>query len=93
MMKKNIAILLTILLSTSIGFSQIPIEEYRAEIEQLKTDTQVNEYWNNLYKIDQEILVNTSNLKITQGQQHQPGHQIRRVSRSPRPALLWMCRL
>jgi hypothetical protein len=63
-MKKNIAILLTILLSVSFGFSQIPIEEYRVEIEQLETDTQVNEYWNDLHKIDQEILVNTSDLKI-----------------------------
>jgi hypothetical protein len=63
-MKKNIAILLTILLSVSFGFSQIPIEEYRAEIEKLETDTQVNEYWNDLHKIDQEILVNTSDLKI-----------------------------
>ncbi len=63
-MKKNIAILLTILLSVSLGFSQIPIQEYRAEIEQLKTDTQVNEYWNDLHKIDQEILVNTKDLKI-----------------------------
>ncbi|MGS2727212.1 hypothetical protein ACU8DI_11440 [Psychroserpens sp. BH13MA-6] len=63
-MKKSIAILLTILLSVSLGFSQIPIQEYRAEIEQLKTDTQVNEYWHDLHKIDQEILVNTSDLKI-----------------------------
>ncbi|MEM5540727.1 hypothetical protein [Olleya sp. AS48] len=63
-MKKNIAILLTILFSVNFGFSQIPIEEYRAEIEQLETDTQVNEYWKDLHKIDQEILVNTSDLKI-----------------------------
>jgi hypothetical protein len=63
-MKKNIAIILTILFSVNFGFSQIPIEEYRAEIEQLETDTQVNEYWKDLHKIDQEILVNTSDLKI-----------------------------
>jgi hypothetical protein len=63
-MKKNIAIILTILFSVNFGFSQIPLEEYRAEIEQLETDTQVNEYWKDLHKIDQEILVNTSDLKI-----------------------------
>ncbi|WP_405377754.1 hypothetical protein [Nonlabens sp. Asnod3-A02] len=63
-MKKNFAILLTTLLSISFGFSQIPIKEYRAEIEQLETDAQINEYWNDLHKIDQEILVKTSDLKI-----------------------------
>ncbi len=63
-MKKNITVLLTALLFTNFIFSQIPIEEYREEIKQLETDSQVNQYWNDLYKIDQEILVNTSNLKI-----------------------------
>lgn len=63
-MKKNIAILLTLLLSVSFGYSQIPIEKYRAEIEKLETDTQINEYWNSLHKIDQEILVNTKDLKV-----------------------------
>ncbi|OYQ42936.1 hypothetical protein [Flavobacterium aurantiibacter] len=63
-MKDNIVILFSVLLTVSFGFSQIPIEEYRREIEQLKTDDIVNEYWNNLYKIDQQILVNTTDLKI-----------------------------
>lgn len=63
-MKKNIATLLTVLLTVSFGFSQIPIEHYRTEIAQLQTDTQINKYWNSLHKIDQEILVNTSDLKI-----------------------------
>lgn len=63
-MKKNTAILLTTLFSVSFGFSQIPVEKYRAEIDLLKTDTQVNEYWNALHKIDQEILVKTYDLKI-----------------------------
>ncbi|WP_296312647.1 hypothetical protein [Winogradskyella sp. UBA3174] len=63
-MKKNITVLLILLLSASFSFSQIPIEEYRAEIEKLETETQINEYWNNLHKIDQEILVRTTNLKI-----------------------------
>jgi hypothetical protein len=63
-MKKNITILLTLLLSASLSFSQIPIEKYRQEVEKLETETQINEYWNNLHKIDQEILVNTNNIKI-----------------------------
>lgn len=63
-MKKNIAILITFLLSVSFIYSQIPIEEYRAEIEKLETEKQINEYWNKLYKIDQEVLLSTSNLKI-----------------------------
>lgn len=63
-MKKNIATLLAALLTISFSFSQIPIEEYRSEIEKLNTEDQINEYWNKLYKIDQEILMNTTNLKI-----------------------------
>lgn len=63
-MKKNTAILLITMLSISLGFSQIPMEEYRAEIIQLETEAEVNEYWNDLHRIDQEILVKTSDLKI-----------------------------
>ena len=63
-MKKKIATLLTLLISVSFCFSQIPVEEYRVEIENLKSEKHLNEYWNKLYKIDQEILVNTTDLKI-----------------------------
>ncbi|MFD0962939.1 hypothetical protein [Pseudofulvibacter geojedonensis] len=63
-MKQNITTLLTVLLIINFSFSQIPIEEYRTEIENLKTEKKINEYWNKLYKIDQDILMNTTNLKI-----------------------------
>ena len=63
-MKKNIAILLILVLSLSSCHSQIPIEKFRVEIEKLDTEKQISEYWNNLHKIDQEILVNTSDLRI-----------------------------
>ncbi len=63
-MKKNIAILLILVLSLSSCHSQIPIEKFRVEIEKLDTEKQISEYWNNLHKIDQEILISTSNLKI-----------------------------
>lgn len=62
-MKKNIIILLILVLSTSSCYSQIPIEKFRAEIEKLDTEKQISGYWNKLYKIDQEILLNTSDLR------------------------------
>ena len=63
-MKKNIAILLILVLSLSSCHSQIPIEKFRAEIKKLDTEKQISEYWNKLHKIDQEILLNTSDLRI-----------------------------
>ena len=36
-MKKNITILLILLFSVGLSFSQIPIEEYRTEVENLKS--------------------------------------------------------
>lgn len=63
-MKKNIAILLILFFSLSSCHSQIPIEKFRAEIEKLNTEKEISEYWNKLYKIDQEILVNTRDLRI-----------------------------
>lgn len=63
-MRKNIAALLTLLFIMNFSFSQIPIEEYRVEIENLKSKELLYEYWNKLYKIDQEVLVNSTDLKI-----------------------------
>jgi hypothetical protein len=63
-MKNNIAILLILFLSLGSCHSQIPIEKFRAEIEKLETEKQISEYWNKLHKIDQEILLNTSDLRI-----------------------------
>ncbi|WP_298516446.1 hypothetical protein [uncultured Kordia sp.] len=62
-MKKNIYHLLILCLTTSFSFSQIPVEKYRAEISQLNTDNELREYWNRIDKIDQEILVNTTDIK------------------------------
>jgi len=62
-MKKNIAILLILVLSLSSCHSQIPIEKFRAEIEKLDTEKQISEYWNKLHKIDQEILLSTTDLR------------------------------
>lgn len=62
-MKKNIAILLILVLSLSSCHSQIPIEKFRVEIKKLDTENQIREYWNKLYKIDQEILLSTSDLR------------------------------
>ncbi|TVZ49856.1 hypothetical protein [Olleya sp. Hel_I_94] len=63
-MKKNIVILFILVLSLSSCHSQIPIEKFRAEIEKLDTEKEISEYWNKLHKIDQEILVNTLDLRI-----------------------------
>ncbi|MFD1014644.1 hypothetical protein [Winogradskyella rapida] len=63
-MKKNITILLILFLTISSCHSQIPIKKYRTEIEKLNTEKQISEYWNKLHKIDQEILVNTRELRI-----------------------------
>ncbi|OIQ26935.1 MAG: hypothetical protein BM564_13605 [Bacteroidetes bacterium MedPE-SWsnd-G2] len=62
-MRKHIAILITLLLSISFSYSQIPVEKYREEIKKLKTEKEINEYWNDLYKLDQEVLVKSSNLR------------------------------
>ena len=48
----------------SIDSSQIPIEKYRIEIENLKSENQIEEYWTEIHKIGQEILVNTTDLRI-----------------------------
>ncbi len=62
-MKKNITILIPLLFSICFSFSQIPIEAYRSEIEALITEKEINDYWNVLYKIDQEVLLKTTNLR------------------------------
>ncbi|WP_412985262.1 hypothetical protein [Pontimicrobium sp. IMCC45349] len=62
-MKKHILIFITLLFSVSFTYSQILIKEYREEIENLETEKQINEYWNTLHKIDQEVLLSTYNLR------------------------------
>lgn len=56
-------ILITLIHSVNLCFSQISVDQYRSEIGNLKSEKQLNQYWDKLYKIDQEILVNTSNKK------------------------------
>lgn len=51
------------LLSIKIVSAQIPVNEYRNEILNLKTDTDFQIYWDKLYKIDQEILVKLKDTK------------------------------
>ena len=63
-MKKFLNFILLLLLCTSYALAQIPIEKYKSEISELKTDKDIEEYWSKLHKIDQEILVNTSDSKI-----------------------------
>ncbi|MFP4845671.1 hypothetical protein [Winogradskyella sp. PE311] len=63
-MKQNISILLILVFSISFSFAQIPVNEYRKEINKLKSGSQLSDYWSKLYKIDQEILVHTSDIKM-----------------------------
>ena len=63
-MKKSITTLLILLFLVNFSFSQIPIEEYRTEVENLKSVNELEAYWNKLYRIDQEVLVNTTDLRI-----------------------------
>ena len=62
-MKKHFIILIIGLLTVSFVYAQIPIEAYRKEIRALKTEKEISKYWGSLYKIDQEVLLNTPNLK------------------------------
>ncbi|MBO6606700.1 hypothetical protein [Psychroserpens sp.] len=62
-MKKTHLISFILLLAISRGFSQIPVETYRKEIQELSSKKEINTYWNKLTKIDQEVLVNATDLK------------------------------
>ena len=64
-MKKNLPILLllTFVFSLHSCTSQIPIEKYRAEIEKIDTEKEINDYWNTLHKIDQDVLLSTRDLR------------------------------
>ena len=62
-MKKTLLISFILLLSIPRGFSQIPVETYRKEIQELTSKKEIDNYWNKLTKIDQEVLVNVTDLK------------------------------
>jgi len=53
---------LFLLLFAEICFSQIPIENYRNEISNLKTIEETDVYWDKLLEIDQNILLNEKGL-------------------------------
>ena len=58
-------LLLFSLLTLSINsIAQIPVDDYRKEIKALKSENQIFEYWEELKRIDQEILLKSSNQKI-----------------------------
>ncbi len=45
----------------NVCYSQIPVKDYKEEIENLKLDIEFDLYWNNLLEIDQKILVKAKN--------------------------------
>lgn len=64
-MNKTLIIALIILCSIRFSFSQIPIENYRKDIEALETEQDIQHYWLQLYDIDQKVLLKTTDLKET----------------------------
>jgi hypothetical protein len=54
---------LFLLFFVEICFSQMPIESYKQEIYNLKTDIELNNYWNKLLEIDQNILLESKNFR------------------------------
>ena len=49
---------------TKIGYAQIPIDQYKTEINNLKTNEDIEQYWGKLLDIDQNVLVNTKDVTI-----------------------------
>lgn len=62
-MKRYILIFLIFFNCDNAVKAQIPIDTYKKDITNLKTVKDINEYWQNLHKIDQEILVKLKNIK------------------------------
>ena len=62
-MSNKLIFAILFLLAIEIVSAQIPVSEYRQEILNLKTDTDFQIYWDKLYKIDQEILVELDDKK------------------------------
>jgi len=56
-MKNALIALLFFMLFTNTVTAQIPVDQYRQEILNLKTNEAIKDYWGKLLKIDQEILV------------------------------------
>lgn len=54
---KNLTIFLIQFLLTEACFAQIPLEQYKTEIKNLKTADDIELYWGKLYEIDQTVLV------------------------------------
>lgn len=62
-MSNKLILSILFILSIKTASAQIPVNEYRKEILNLKTDTDFQIYWDKLYKIDQEILVKLDDTK------------------------------
>ena len=54
---KQITILSIFFLLTQGCFTQIPIEQYTTEIQNLRTENDIELYWDKIYEIDQLLLV------------------------------------
>lgn len=48
---------------TLFSFAQIPVENYKQEISNLKTEKEIASYWKKIEKIDQEVLVKTLDIQ------------------------------
>ncbi|AZQ44225.1 hypothetical protein [Nonlabens ponticola] len=55
--------ILTLVFSTNLLPSQIPVETYREEISSLNGDQEIFNYWKKLEAVDQEILVNLTDVR------------------------------
>lgn len=62
-MKYKIISLIFYIFSLSTVLAQIPVDDYRNEILNLKTENDINSYWKKLKEIDQEILVNLKDVE------------------------------
>jgi len=64
-MKTYLNLFIIVLFGTSISYSQIPIEIYKSEISDLKTEADIDAYWKNLYHLDQNVLLKLKNAKAS----------------------------
>ncbi|NQY07201.1 MAG: hypothetical protein HRT68_13685 [Flavobacteriaceae bacterium] len=62
-MTKKILLTTILLFAIKTSSAQIPIDEYKTEISNLKTEKELEAYWSKLQKIDQEILVKTDDIR------------------------------
>ncbi len=63
--EKGILILITLMLNSLNVVAQIPVEKYRNEILNLKSEEAIKDYWSEIYAIDQDTLLNLPVTNIT----------------------------